>query len=184
MTDKASGNYAGVSRVNHWAGSLLFGGMLIVGFYLAYGGLERDARAPIMGLHRATGTLLLLFAVWRVAWRIRQGFPSPMDGVPAWQVTLSRITHWGLILSMLVMPLSGVFPMSLLAGRTIDLYGLVTLQPLAEIEGMRPLGRQLHQIAAFAFAGFIALHIAGALKHLMIDKDGTVQRMLTGRRAG
>lgn len=181
MTDKASSTYSGVSRANHWIGSLLFGGMLIVGFYLAYGGLDREARAPIMGLHRATGTLLLLFAVWRVWWRMRQGFPSPVDGVPAWQVTLARITHWGLIAAMLAMPLSGVFLMSLLGGRTIDLYGLITLPPIAEIEGIRPIGRQIHGIAAYAFAGFIALHIAGALKHLLIDKDGTVQRMLTGR---
>ncbi len=180
MTDKAGGTYGSVSRVNHWAGSLLFGGMLIVGFYLTYGGLEREARAPVMGLHRATGTLLLLFAVWRVAWRIRQGFPSPVDGVPGWQVTLSRITHWGLIAAMLAMPLSGVFLMSLLGGRTIDLYGLITIPPIAEIEGIRPVGRQIHAVAAYAFTGFIALHIAGALKHLVIDRDGTVQRMLTG----
>lgn len=181
MTDKSSASFGAVSRFNHWLGALLFGGMLIVGFYLAYSGIEGEARAPVMGMHRATGTVLLLFALWRIWWRIRQGFPSPMAGVPAWQVTLSRVTHWGLILAMLAMPVSGVFMMSLLGGRPIDLYGIVNIEPIMTIEGIRPIGRQIHGIAAFAFTGLIGLHILGALKHLLIDKDGTVQRMLSGR---
>ncbi|MFN7054006.1 cytochrome b [Hyphomonas sp.] len=182
MTDHSQSVYGGVSRANHWIGALLFAGVLSVGFYLAYSGIEGPDRRSLMGMHRATGTVLLLFALWRVIWRLRQGFPSPLDGVPAWQVIFARITHWGLIACMLAMPLSGVFMMSLLGGRGIDIYGLFTIPPILEIEGIRPIGRQVHGIVAFTFVGLIGLHILGALKHLLIDRDGTVQRMLAGGR--
>ena len=180
MTDKTSATYGAVSRLNHWLGALLFAGVISVGLYLAYSGVEGEERAPIMAMHRATGTVLLLFALWRVWWRIRQGFPAPLDGVPAWQVTASRVAHWGLIICMLAMPLSGVFLMSLLGGRPINIYGLFTIPPIMEIDGIRPIGRQIHGLVAYAFIALISLHILGALKHLLIDRDGTVQRMLGG----
>lgn len=183
MTDKTNAAYGGLSRVNHWLGALLFTGVILVGLYLAYSGVEGEERAPIMSMHRATGTVLLLFAVWRVWWRVRQGFPGPLDGVPAWQVTASRAAHWGLIICMLAMPLSGIFPMSLLGGRPIDIYGLFTLPPIMDIEGIRPIGRQIHGLVAYVFIALIGLHLLATLKHTVIDKDGTLARMLGGKRA-
>lgn len=182
MTDKATASYGVISRLNHWLTFLFVGGMLIVGFTLAYGDLSREARGPIMVLHKATGTVLLLFAAWRVSWRLSQGFPPPMPGVPGWQVLGARIVHWGMLVALLVMPLSGVF-MSLAGGRPIDLYGLVTIPPFAESRETAGLLRQVHGLAAFTLTGLIALHILAALKHAVLDRDGTLTRMLSGKAA-
>lgn len=38
-----------------------------------------------------------------------------------------------------------------------------------------------HQYTAFAMAGLVVLHIAGALKHQIVDRDGLIARMLPGR---
>ncbi|MNT95582.1 hypothetical protein D3C72_2374830 [compost metagenome] len=38
-----------------------------------------------------------------------------------------------------------------------------------------------HQYTAFAMAGLVLLHIAGALKHQIVDRDGLIARMLPGR---
>ena len=83
---------------------------------------------------------------------------------------------------MLAMPISGVFLMSLLGGRPINIYGLFTIPPIMDIEGIRPIGRQIHGLVAYTFLGLIGLHLLGALKHLLIDRDATVQRMLGARR--
>lgn len=182
MTDQATATYGALSRLNHWLTFLLFTGMLIVGFTLAYGDLDRETRGPIMNLHKATGTLLLLFAAWRVSWRLTQGFPPPVPGVPAWQVTASRIVHWGMLAAILIMPLSGVL-MSLLGGRPIGIYGLFLIPPITENKEAAGLLRQIHGLAAFALAGLIALHILAALKHTLLDKDATLARMLSGKGA-
>ncbi len=103
-----------------------------------------------------------------------------MPGFAAWQVTASRLVHWGLLEALIVMPLSGVL-MSLLGGRPIDMFGLFAIPPLAEIEGAGKLARAVHGYAAWALTGLITLHVAAALKHLIVDKDGTVARMVTGK---
>jgi cytochrome b561 len=36
----------------------------------------------------------------------------------------------------------------------------------------------VHRIITLVFAVLIAIHIAAALKHLLVDKDGVFQRML------
>jgi cytochrome b561 len=81
------------------------------------------------------------------------------------------------------MPLSGVL-MSMLGGRPIDMFGLFAIPPLAEIEGAGKLARAVHGYAAWALAGLITLHVAAALKHLIVDKDATVARMVSGKAPG
>lgn len=181
MKDHEAAVYGQVSRLNHWLSFLLFSGVLIVGFTLAYGDLDRETRGPIMNMHKATGTLLLLFAAWRVTWRLQQGFVAPLPGTPGWQARLSRIVHWGMLAGMLLMPLSGIF-MSLTGGRAIDMYGLFSIPAIAENRELAGLFRQVHGIVAYGLTGLIGLHVLAALKHLFVDRDGTVSRML-GRRA-
>ena len=134
MTDSQSGTYGAISRANHWIVSIAFFGMLAVGFYLANVEIPRETRGPIMALHKAAGTVLLFLVAWRGIWRLRQGFPAPVPGVAAWQVQASRVVHWGLLVAMLVMPLSGV-TMSLLSGRPIGIYDLFMIPPIADIDG-------------------------------------------------
>lgn len=180
MTDKTIATYGGVSRLNHWITSLAFAGMLIVGFILSYDVLSREAAAPIRDLHKAAGTLLLLFAVWRVTWRLIQGFPAPVPGVPAWQQLAARLVHWGMLAALIIMPLSGVL-MALIGGSGIDMFGLFTIAPFAEDRDTARLFRQLHGYASYALAGLIAVHILAALKHTLLDKDATLARMISGR---
>lgn len=183
MTDKARATYGLVSRLNHWITALFFLAMLGVGFVLAYGELTRDERVPLMLWHKATGILLLVFALWRIVWRLVQGFPAPVPGMGGLQLTFSKLTHWGLLACLLLMPLSG-FVMAHFGGRPTDMYGLFTLPAFADSEGVRTLMRAVHKWVAYGFVVFIGLHIAGALKHLLIDRDGTVSRMVTGKPAG
>lgn len=182
MSDKASGTFGGISRLNHWAGALLYLGMLTVGFILSYDLLTREQAGPVRDLHKATGTILLVFALWRIWWRIKEGFPAPAEGVPAWQVSASRIVHWGLILCILAMPLSGVV-MSLFSGRAIDIYGLFSIPSIDKVEAIQKGARTAHGIIPYIFVSLILVHILAALKHMFVDKDGTLRRMLSGQPA-
>jgi cytochrome b561 len=108
-----------------------------------------------------------------------EGFPAPVEGMAAWQETVSRIVHWGLILCILAMPLSGVL-MSLFGGRAIDIYGLFSIPGFEKVESVQKTARALHGLVPYAFVALILVHILAALKHMFIDKDGTVRRMLSG----
>lgn len=182
MTDSQTGTYGAVSRANHWIVSLAYFAMLAVGFTLANVELARETRGMVMGLHKATGTLLLFVVLWRVIWRLRQGFPAPVAGVAAWQITASRFVHWGLLAAILVMPLSGA-SRSLLGGRPIDIYGFFLIEPFAKIEGFSDIAGLVHTVTAYTLAVLITLHVAAALKHQFVDRDATLRRMLTGKPA-
>jgi cytochrome b561 len=105
-----------------------------------------------------------------------------VPGVAAWQAATSRLVHWGLLIAILMMPLSG-FLGALLGGRTISIYGLFEIAPLMESEALRSLAGFTHMLTAWTLAALITLHLAAALTHALIDKDQTLARMLTGKRA-
>lgn len=182
MTDKTSATYGGLSRLNHWLGAVLFASLLIVGFILSYDVLPDDQAGEVRNLHKATGTLLFFFALWRVTWRIGQGFPPPASDRTGWEITLSKAVHYAMLLALIIMPLSGI-TMSLMGGRGIDMYGLFTIPAIAEMKDLARTMRQVHGLAAYTLVILIALHIAGALKHSLIDRDGTLRRMLSGQTA-
>ena len=121
MTERNGKEFGLVSRLNHWGVVAIFIGMLCFGFYLEFGDLAREVKGPLWGVHKSIGTLFLIFAVWRVGWRIFQGFPQEVAVMPLWQRFTAKITHWLLLLAVLLMPLSGVL-MNIYGGRSIHVF--------------------------------------------------------------
>jgi cytochrome b561 len=178
MSDRKNNMFGITSRFNHWFTALVFIGMLCFGFYLSFGGLEREVKGPLMGIHKSIGTLFLAFAFWRIGWRLAQGFPKDVAVMPAWQSIAAKATHWLLLLSVLAMPLSGVI-MSIYGGRAINVFNWFTIPAQDKIETISGLAHSIHSYAPYAIAALITLHIAAALKHHFIDKDATLKRMVS-----
>ena len=69
------------------------------------------------------------------------------------------------------------------AGFPIVLFGVLPLPDF--VSASKPLAELIkpwHQITAFALAGLVVLHVAAAIKHHFIDKDGLLLRMMPGKR--
>ena len=49
-------------------------GALGLGLVMAYGSLGRDAIGGLMDWHKALGVFVLVFGLWRVGWRLVEGF--------------------------------------------------------------------------------------------------------------
>jgi cytochrome b561 len=180
QSDNPAQTFGAVSRLNHWLFAFLFLAMLGVGLVLAYGGLEHPARSSLMGLHKATGVLMLGFALWRVSWRVWQGFPAPASTMPAWQDRVAKRIHILLLVAAFLMPLSGVLG-SILGGRAVDVFGAFTIPAVTNNELLDAVADGSHTATAYVVIACLALHIGAALKHHFVDRDGTLGRMLTGR---
>ncbi len=180
MSDLAT--YDRISRFNHWliAAAVIF--MLFFGFYLAYGDLPREAKGSLIGIHKAIGVLVLCYGLWRVAWRLVQGFPAGIPGMPKWQERASKAVHWALLAGVVLMPLSGLVA-SVFRGRPVDVFGWFAIPALAEIPWLAGLGGAVHGWTAIALSLLVAAHMAAALRHHFIDHDGTLVRMVSGRHA-
>lgn len=132
-------------------------------------------------LHWSFGMLALFVALARLANRLTLGAPPPAASLTPLERQLSGAVHIALYGLMLLVPLLGWLGKSAYGG-AITIFGLFDMPALvAENEERAKLYLGLHKIAVFAFMGCIALHVAGALNHLLIKRDGVMQRMLMRR---
>ena len=84
--------------------------------------------------------------------------------------------------SALVMPLSGYLGSSF-TKFPIVYWGYKLPNWGWESPALKELMSQIHYVTVIVFITLIAIHIGGALKHLLVNRDGVFQRMLPGRRA-
>jgi cytochrome b561 len=174
-------SYDSISRYNHWFGAIVMIAMILLGLALANVEFVRSTRLTLMMLHKATGFLLLFWGAWRVWWRSRLGFPSPIPAQPAWQERFARAVHVTLLATLLIMPVSGIAD-ALLGGRDIKLYGLAVIPPIAKIAAIEEFAGFVHTVTGYILAVLVMVHIAAALYHHCVIGDSTLVRMARGRR--
>jgi cytochrome b561 len=135
-----------------------------------------DAQAgQVMGNHKAIGITILLLTVLRVIWRLTHRPPPLADTLAAWEVAVSRVTHGLVYLLMLAIPLSGwLMHSAWTGGEPVSLFGLIDWPgyPFAKSKDLAHTFGEGHEVMATAMLVLLALHVAGALKHRLIDKDG------------
>ena len=172
----------------HWIIGITMICMVFFGLYL--GGLEcaegdaacKASKATLTGLHKSVGMLVLVFALWRLVRRLAIGMLVPVGDYATWERVLAKIVGLFLLLATLLLPLSGIV-MSVLVGRPIAVFGLPIVPPNL-IEPNKALGgiaHETHELLGWALLAAVSLHILGALKHHIIDGDGTLKRIVGAR---
>ncbi len=129
-----------------------------------------------MHWHLLVGAVILLVIVLRFLWRVLHPVTLP-DALAPWELALSRFTHYALYLLVFAMTVLG-WAAANYRGWTVTLFGIVPLPPLA------PKGTpwaheagDIHNTLVWVLVGLVALHVAGALYHLLVKKDRVMQRM-------
>ncbi|HLK24593.1 MAG TPA: cytochrome b [Caulobacteraceae bacterium] len=173
--------------VLHWAIALLI--LANIGLAWWFNTLHGDAKIEPVQLHKSIGITVLILSVLRLALRFVVP-PPPLSAVlKPWERWLARLVHALFYVVMIGMPLTGwafssasplihVFP--------IVLFHLVpwpTIAPLAnlphaQMKAAHALFLTSHQLLAKLAYGLIALHVAGALKHQLFDRDDELARMI------
>ena len=101
MTDQQT--YSNTALRLHWLIGLLIIANLVGG--LVHDDLPKAIVPTVMGLHKASGILILFLSVFRLYWRLTHRPPSSAAGLKGWEIGLSHLTHWGFYLLMVVVPL-------------------------------------------------------------------------------
>jgi len=159
----------------HWLVGVMFLGVFVLGFLMV------DMPAPDKfewyDLHKSLGVLILMVAVPRLLWRLKEGGLKPVSQSSLGINLLAKLIQWGLLFSTLAMPLSGL-AMSIGSGRTVSIFGVEVIAEGAEIPWLEELASTIHHMAVELIIVALALHIIGAIKHQLVDKDRTLIRML------
>ena len=170
--------YTGTSKLLHWTVLAL----LVVQFILAWTmpHIGRNTQPEtLINLHFSFGIVVLAVAIVRLAWRMTHSEPPPLYGIPPWQTRSARITHWLLYIMLFVVPVLGWVNASW-RGFPVIVFGLVELP---KVMATRAAGfgwtSDLHDLTAnYLMLTLVGLHVAGALYHYFVRRDGVLQRML------
>lgn len=163
----------------HWAVALTIIGLIAVGIYMV-DLPDGDFKAWLYGWHKVIGTTVLMVAAVRLLWRWNNGLPVPAGVYPEWQHRLADATHIVLLIATILLPVTGAI-YSYSGGYPVPILGLFELKSATKYPLMFDVFKFIHGWAGWILAGIIGLHVAGTLKHHMVDRDGTLRRMLGAR---
>lgn len=175
MTAAPPLRYGATAAALHWLLAVALAGSLGVGLYMSE--LPNSPwRLRVYNWHKWAGITILALSALRLAWRLLQRPPADLP-MPHWQRIAARLTHRLMYGLFFAVPLAG-WAYSSAAGFPVVLFGLWPLPDFvpadkALAEAIKPW----HAAFAYALAGLVALHVAAALKHRFIDRDGLLARM-------
>jgi cytochrome b561 len=116
--------------------------------------------------------------VLRVLWLATHAAPPAAPGTPAWQVKAAAAAHHLLYVLIIVVPITG-YLYSLAAGVPVVYLGLWKMPVLIETsDGLKEVFKLAHVWLNYLMAAIVAVHAAAAIKHQVVDRDGTLGRML------
>ncbi len=162
------------ARVLHWSMAVLILAMLFVGVAMVS---SMTLRPSLLMLHRPIGIALLVLVIVRLLHRLRRRVPELPRDLPAWQRAAAHASHIALYTLMFAMPLIG-WAMVSAAGNPVVLWGDVHLPAIAPHDpAIYSVLRAAHTWLARALLAVILLHLAAALYHAWVRRDGVYRTM-------
>jgi cytochrome b561 len=139
-------------------------------------------------------TALLVLATIPIAWQMvemKPGLPvrtvyftahksigvTIPSGWPHWTVLAAKTNHFLLYVLLLGMPASG-YLRSATDGRGISYLGLFNLPHLPQDETVSRLALAIHHAGQWALYALVVLHMLGTAWHVVVRRDGALDRML------
>ncbi|MFO1226786.1 cytochrome b [Roseateles sp.] len=163
----------------HWLLALALIGTFCLGLY-AHELQFSMTKLKLMNWHKWAGITILFLSVLRLVWRVTHRPPADVP-MPAWQAKVAHLLHWLMYGLFFAIPLSG-WAMTSAKGYPVVLFGVLPLPDWVPKD--KALGHQLeelHEMLAWLLVALVVAHVAAALKHHFIDKDGLLDRMRPGR---
>lgn len=149
------------------------------------GGVARQFAENVFAprsLHVSVGVITLVFVVARIVWRVSQGTQPDANTSRALNIA-AALVQWGLLAALVVLMMTGPL-LTWGMGQPLRIFDWLTIpSPLPPLPQWHGALEQTHTLATYAMLALLALHILGALKHAVIDRDGVLQRMLVPRQS-
>lgn len=161
----------------HWTIAALLAFQISVGWALEDLGARGFA---LFQLHKSIGISILALTLLRIAVRIWKPRPPKLEG--GWQGALAQAVHFGLYVFMLGAPLTGWALVSTAKVKVPTLiFGTIPLPHLPLPMASQDVAEVAHGLLAWIGIALFLLHVAGALRHHLLIKDGLLWRMMPAR---
>ncbi|WP_146345058.1 cytochrome b/b6 domain-containing protein [Phaeobacter marinintestinus] len=184
-------SYGGVAKFFHWSIALLI--LTVIPLGIIANGLAEQIRDPgiettvdlitrtatLFSLHKTVGVTIFFLALARIGWALTQPRPGLLNADKKLEAFAAETVHWLLYSSLVLVPLTGWIHHSAVTGFAPIWWPFGQSLPFVpKDEAVAELFSALHIIFERVLLVAVLLHIAGALKHHIIDRDATLRRML------
>jgi len=142
------------------------------------------SRQWLMDLHRFFGLSVLSLALIRLILRPALGTAQVNQGLPPLVARLAGLSHGGLYLLLVALPLLGWAQWSA-SGKPMQLFGVLPIPPLFGFGPDRDFAEVLgdwHARAAWLLIALVVAHALAALWHHFMRRDQVLRSMLPHRR--
>ncbi|MGN6122682.1 MAG: cytochrome b [Sphingomonas oligoaromativorans] len=171
--------FSPVARTLHWTMAALILAMLFIGVGMV--STAEPLYPTLLAWHRPIGALILVLALIRLGYRLRHPAPPLPADLPAVQKLAAHGSHWLLYATMIAMPLIG-WSMQSAGGYPVRLTTWLVLPPIVPRDILLyGFLRSAHTVVAYCFFALILVHLAAALVHALIRRDGVFESMAGGR---
>ena len=171
-------HFSPAARLLHWLMAVLIVTMLFIGVGMV--STVSQLHDTLLALHRPLGIALLALVVIRAGVRVKRGTPPLPDDMPKWQHAAAKASHYALYAMMAAMPLIG-WAMLSAGGYPVVLAPGVQLPPIAPHNvTLYAALRAAHTWVALALYAAVLLHLAAALFHALVRRDGVFASMARG----
>lgn len=167
-------------RVIHWLMVAMVFTMLFIGVGMV--STTGDAYVTLLSLHRPIGLAILALVLIRLPLRLATGAPALPEDLPALQKQIAWGSHILLYLTLFTLPLIG-WGMLSAGDYPVRVASNFYLPPILPHDlGLYAFLRVAHTVVALLFFALILGHLAAALMHGLIRRDGVLRSMTIGHR--
>jgi cytochrome b561 len=171
--------YTAVAIALHWLLAVLIVGSFSVGLYMTDLPFSPE-RLKLYNWHKWAGVTLLALTALRLLWRLSHR-PPVLPTMPRWQQRAAAASHGLMYALFFAIPLLG-WAYSSASGFPIVWFGVLPLPDFVPVDkALAAALKPWHGWLAKGLAALVLLHVAAALKHHFIDRDGLLSRMLPAR---
>jgi len=170
--------YDRVAALLHWAIGLLLLGQIAFGFLVdEIAPRGTPARAAVINLHKSFGMVLGVLILTRLAWRLAHSPPPWPATMTTAQQRAATIGHRALYACMVVLPLTG-YVGSNFSKHGVRFFGMPLRAWGPDWPAAYDVLGGVHAITAWVFALLVVGHVAAALAHGFLKRDGLFSRIV------
>ena len=163
-----------LQRVLHWVMAACILAMLFVGVGMV--STIKPEYLTLVSIHKPLGIVILVLAVLRLIVRWRYGAPPLPSDMPEPMKLAAKLSHVLFYLLMIAMPLIG-WAMLSAADYPVVVAGIHLPAILPPNPEMHSTLWNAHRLLAFSFFALILLHLAAAMFHALVRRDGVFEAM-------
>jgi len=167
--------FTALQRLLHWLMAVCILAMLFIGVGMVSTVMPKYL--TLVSIHKPLGVAILVLALVRLVVRLCYGAPPLPVNLPEPMKLAAHLSHYAFYVLMIGMPLIG-WGMLSAAAYPVVLFGSGHLPAiLPQSDSVHTLLWNAHFYLAFAFFALILLHVAAALFHALIRRDGVFEAM-------